>query len=206
MKLYYVPGSCALAPHIVLEWAGEHYQTVRMAPEDLRDHHFLDLNPMGAVPVFVDDEGNALSQTSAILLYLARKFDPINVGYGGTLHEHYELDCWLSFLSADLHKAFAPVFAPPRFHPDSDQHDTIRQHARLRIRQLFDIVNDLLDGRDHVIHDRQTIADAYLFVICSWAERVLEDGLNGWTSVKNFYEYTGNDEGVRAAMTQQGLR
>ena len=206
MKLYYVPGSCALAPHVVLEWAAEPYQSVRMTPEDLREHHFLDLNPMGAVPVFVDDEGNAMSQVSAILLYLARKFDPLNIGYGGTLHEHYELDWWLSFLASDLHPAFAPIFAPARFHPEADQQGTIKAHARDRVRTLFGIVNDHLDGRDHLIHDRQTIADPYLFVICRWADKVLDEGLNGWTSVRNFYEYTGNDEGVRSAMAHQGLR
>lgn len=206
MKLFYVPGACSLAPHVVLKWAAEPFQTVRMEPADLADHHFLDLNPMGAVPVFVDDEGNSMSQVSAILLYLARKFDTLNIGYGGTLHEHYELDWWLSFLSSDLHPAFAPLFAPSRFHPVADEQEAVREQARQRILQLFDLVNDQLDGRDHLIHDRQTIADPYLFVICRWAERALEDGLNGWTSVRNFYEYTGNDEGVRAAMEDEGLR
>ena len=74
MKLYYSPGSCALASHIALEEAGADYETVRISfgDEEQRSADFLAVNPKGRVPVLVTGRGS-LSETPAILLYIAQR-------------------------------------------------------------------------------------------------------------------------------------
>ncbi|MET0286041.1 MAG: glutathione S-transferase family protein, partial [Polyangiales bacterium] len=49
MKLYYFPGACSLASHIVLEWLGAPYQTVRMSLQSVKQPAYLALNPAGTV-------------------------------------------------------------------------------------------------------------------------------------------------------------
>src|SRR5690606_1043948 len=73
MKLYYFPGACSLATHVVLQWIGKPYETVRLDPASTKSPEFLALNPHGAVPLLVDD-GFVLSQNIAILFYLAERF------------------------------------------------------------------------------------------------------------------------------------
>jgi glutathione S-transferase len=70
MKLYYFPGSCALADHVVLEWIGAPYETVKLDRAAVKSPEFLALNPSGAVPVLVDGDF-VLTQNAAILCYLA---------------------------------------------------------------------------------------------------------------------------------------
>jgi glutathione S-transferase len=66
MKLYYSPGACSLADHIVLEWIGRPYETRRVSREERRSPDYLAINPAGAVPA-LEDEGWVLTQNAAIL-------------------------------------------------------------------------------------------------------------------------------------------
>jgi len=70
MKLYYFAGACSLATHIVLEWIGEPYETVRMTLARVKSREYLALNPNGTVPLLADGD-YLLSQNAAILTYLA---------------------------------------------------------------------------------------------------------------------------------------
>ena len=70
MKLYYFAGACSLADHIVLEWIGEPYETVRMTLASVKSREYLALNPNGTVPLLVDGDF-VLTQNVAILCYLA---------------------------------------------------------------------------------------------------------------------------------------
>src|SRR3546814_5968497 len=70
MKLYYLPGACSLASHIVLEWIGKPYETQALSREEMKQAPYLKLNPLVAVPVLVDGDW-VLTQSAAILEYLA---------------------------------------------------------------------------------------------------------------------------------------
>ena len=76
LTLYYKPGSCSLAAHIVLEESGEPYalQPVDLAAGEQRTEAFLKINPQGRVPVLILDDGEPLTENTAILPYLGKRF------------------------------------------------------------------------------------------------------------------------------------
>ena len=55
LKLYYYPGACSLAPHLVLEWIGAPYEAIRVK---LGDPAYNAINPAGAVPALDTGEGH----------------------------------------------------------------------------------------------------------------------------------------------------
>ena len=75
MKLYYSPGSCALASHIALAEAGASYEPVRVdfSSGEQQKPDYLAINPKGRVPSLITDDGT-LTETPAILLYIAQKY------------------------------------------------------------------------------------------------------------------------------------
>src|SRR5690606_27878152 len=88
MKLYYMPGACSLAAHIVLEWIGQPYDTRKLARDELKQPEFLQINPLGAVPALVDGD-LALTQNAAILEYLAEQApQPVRGDPLGARQEH----------------------------------------------------------------------------------------------------------------------
>ena len=76
LTLYFTPGACSLAAHIVLEESGEAYtpREVDFAHNEQRSEAYLKINPQGRVPVLGLDNGQPLAENTAILPYLGKRF------------------------------------------------------------------------------------------------------------------------------------
>jgi glutathione S-transferase len=202
MKLYYFPGACSLAAHIVLEWIGKPYETIRLTREQTKEADYLALNPLGAVPTLVDGDF-VLTQSAAILDYLA-ELNPEARLQGDTPRERAETRRWLGLCNSDLHKTFSLVFVPT-FYSGGDEAlgKTVADKATEKLQGLFAIVNDRLRGRDWLT-GRRSIADAYLFVLLKWAD-AKQVSLTGLDELRAFQARMWADAGVRVALKAQGL-
>ncbi|CAM3808580.1 Glutathione S-transferase OS=Castellaniella defragrans (strain DSM / CCUG 39792 / 65Phen) OX=1437824 GN=BN940_10341 PE=4 SV=1 [Castellaniella denitrificans] len=202
MKLYYFPGACPLVSHIVLEWIGKPYETVRLTREQTKEADYLALNPTGAVPTLVDGDF-VLTQSAAILDYLA-ELNPEAGLLGDTPRERAETRRWLGLCNSDLHKTFGLVFGPA-YYTDGDeaQGKVVAGKAAEKLQSLFAIVNDRLRGRDWLT-GRRSVADAYLFVLLMWAD-AKKIPLEGLDELRKFQARLRADAGVQAALKAEGL-
>jgi glutathione S-transferase len=201
MKLYYSPGACSMSDHITLEWIGQPYTTQKMSKEALKSPEYLKLNPAGAVPVF-EQGGWALTQNVAILNYLADSFPEAKLGGDGTPKGRAEVNRWLTFLNADVHPAFHPLFGSSGYLEDAAAEQT-RQKARATLRTLFGRADGQLQDRDWLTGAR-SIADPYLFVTLRWAKAMNVD-LSGYDNLARFAERMAADAGVRKVLADEGL-
>lgn len=197
MKLYYFAGACSLADHIVLEWTGAPYETVRMTPETVKSPEFLTLNPYGAVPVLTHGD-YVLTQNVAILNYLADLHPEAQLLGDGTPRGRADVLRWLGFLNSDLHHAFKPIFAPAHFSPDPAAAEALAATARGHVRAYLNSIDRRIDDRPWVT-GRRSIADPYLFVMLRWAVR-LRIGLDGFANLAGFMARMYDDPAVRAVL------
>lgn len=204
LKLFYAPGTCALAPHIVLEWIGEPYELQKVKPSD---PDYLKLNPLGQVPALIDGDSEVMNQADALLKYLAHKYPAAKLGDDGTLQDAYELDRWLAFLTGDVHPAFFPFFAPQRYAIDDSKttQQSVKEKSYKLIDRVFKHLDAHLNGKDHIVGNRRTIADAYAFAMIRWGN-ALPNGLADYPNLSRFYQNLHEDEGVQRAMAQQGIK
>lgn len=200
--LHTKPGACSLADHIVLHWIGAPFEARIVDATQMKDAAFLALNPAGAVPV-LEDAGWVLTQNAAILNYLADTHPEAALGGDGTPRGRAEVNRWLALLNADLHPAFHPLFGSTKYLDDPAVVDRTRQHAMKKIRGYFERLDAQLAGRDYLVGTR-SIADPYLFVTLQWAKRLKLD-LGGLDDLHAFHVRMLADDGVRAAMTAEGL-
>ena len=200
MKLYFTPGTCALADHIVLAWIGKPYQVQKVAREERQQPAFLKLNPAGAVPVYEED-GWVLTQNSAILNYLADKFPEAKLGGDGTPKGRAEVNRWLAFVNSDMHPAFKPLFNSTAYLEDPAVIEKTKANARATLRKMFERVDEQLAGRDWIVGMR-SIVDPYLFVTLRWAAKENID-LSGLDNLARFMQRMNEDAGVRRALAEQ---
>jgi glutathione S-transferase len=204
ITLFYAPGTCALAPHITLEWIGEPYelQKVQMGAPD-----YLKINPLGQVPAMIDGDSGVMNQAGAILKYLARKYPEAELGSNGSLQDAYELDRWLAFLTGDVHPAFFPFFRPNRYWIDDNEQalKSVKQASHMLIDRVFKHLDAHLDGKPHVVGDRRTIADPYAFAMVRWGN-ALPNRLSDYANLDRFYHTMREDDGVQRALQQQGIQ
>ena len=76
LTLYYAPGACSLAAHIVLEELGQPYRPQRMnlAQGEQKTADYLRIHPLGRVPALTLEDGTHLTENTAILPYLGKRF------------------------------------------------------------------------------------------------------------------------------------
>lgn len=202
MKLYYMPGACPLATHIVLEWIGEPYETRAVERKALKEPEFLALNPVGSVPVFVDGD-LVLTQSSAILEYLAEKYPQAGL-MPEDIHARAETRRWMGFVHSDLHKSFGLAFGKAAFSSESAVQDAIAAGGIAKARQLFAIIDKQLNGKDWITGTR-SIVDPYLYTIIRWADALKVD-LSDLPNVVAFRDRMNSDAAVKAALQAEGLQ
>jgi glutathione S-transferase len=201
MKLYTSPGACSLADHIALQWTGAPFEAQLVSRDERKQDWFKQLNPAGAVPVF-EDGGWVLTQNAAILNYIADRFPDAKLGGDGTPEGRAEVNRWLSFLNADVHPAFHPMFGMYAY-LGSEGEAKAKQAAKDKLRGHFERADAQLAGRDYLAGGR-SIADPYLFVVMQWAKKTGVD-LSGLDNLHAFDQRMASDAGVQAALKAEKL-
>lgn len=202
-KLYYMPGACSLAPHIVLEWIGAPYEAIRVQRGSAE---LKALNPAGAVPV-LEDDGWILTQAGAILHYLAHKHPQAGLGGPGDPRGRAELDRWADFLTGDLHPAFFPVFTPQRYTTASDEASlaAVRAAGLDLTRKNLGLLEARLAGREYILGAR-SIVDAYAFPMIRWALGVVPEKLEPWPNIRALFERLSADPAVKAVLAREAAK
>ena len=183
MKLYYWPGACSLSPHIVSREAGIDLQLAELdrAPRKTQDGTVLStVNPKNQVPVLELDNGQRLTEGPVIVQYLAdQKPGSGLVPPPGTM-ERYRVQEWLNFITSELHKTFGPIFRPTT--PEE-----FKKTSREYLAQRFDWINNQLAGKQYLMGDTFTVADAYMFTVLRWSPRVGID-LGKWPNIEAYLD------------------
>jgi len=179
MKLYYAPGTCALACWIALEWAGVEHSVEKVDP---RSEAYRRINPLGLVPALDIGAGRAFTQADAILQYIARLNPAAQLG--AEPEKVFEFDETMSFLTGDFHPAFWPYFVPDRFTTEAapESLKAVREASYARIARVLKHLDVLVGDGQHVYGQRRSVADAYAFVMTRWSSDL--PGEASWTHYK----------------------
>lgn len=200
MKLFIKAGACSLSPHIILEESGLGYETesVDLATKVTEyGSDFLAINPKGYVPALLLDSGELLTEGAAIVQYLAdrvpeKRLAPVN----GTI-ERYQLQSWLAFIGAELHKSFSPFFNPTTG-------DAWRGAARANLERRLGYVEQQLTGQEYLLGKDFSVADAYLFTVLGWSD-FIELDLAKWPGLVAYRERIASRPAVQTVLRDEGL-
>jgi glutathione S-transferase len=168
LGLYYAPGACSMAAHIVLEESGETYEPIRMdlAKGEQRSGAYLKLNPLGRVPVLRLDDGTPISENTAILPYLGKRF---GLWPTDSLGEARLLSL-IGYFAAAVHPAFAHVSRPERYTDDASDFPALREKGLKTFHGYLKNIDARLAGREWLA-DRYSVVDPYALVFYAWGLR-----------------------------------
>jgi glutathione S-transferase len=199
MKLYYAPGACSMAPHIVLREAGLKFDLDKVdlaAKKTESGEDYLAVNPKGYVPALKLDDGTVLTEASVICQYIADLRPRRGLAPKPKTPERYKLMEWLNFTSSEIHKGLSDFFNP-KMTPEW-------REAKLdRLGKRFDYLDRALGANPHVMGEF-SIADAYLFTVLNWTGR-LEVDISKWPNIQAFKARIAERPAVKKAMKAEGL-
>ena len=168
LRLYYAPGACSMAAHIVLEEGGEAYEAKRvdLAKGEQRSAAYLKINPQGRVPALQLDSGEAVSENTAILPFLGKRYglwpkDPVAEALAMST---------IGFFAASVHSAHAHISRPERYASDSAHYRNIQETGRKAFHDYLKQIDARLAGRQWLGED-YSVLDPYAFVFYTWGVR-----------------------------------
>jgi len=197
--LYYSPGACSQAPHILLHEIGLEHDLVRvdLKAKKLEDgSDYLQVNPKGAVPALRLDSGEVLTENAVILQYLGDRTAWPEVLPSLGHFQRYRVLELLNFITTELHKRFGFLFDP-------EATDEFKQFVIGGLSKKLAWIDEKLGAGPFLMGDQLTLPDPYLFVMTSWAEKMI--GLDQWPNLAAFRERMLQRDSVRQVLRFEGL-
>lgn len=197
--LYYSPGACSQAPHILLHETGIEHDAVRvdLKAKKLEDgNDYLAINPKGAVPALQLDSGEVLTENAVILQYIGDRaswpevFPPL-----GQFRRYRVLEL-VNFITTELHKRFSYLF-------NREASDEFKQFVTRDLAKKLGWIDERLGSGPFLMGEELTLPDPYLFVITGWAEKFI--GLDQWPNLRAFRDRMLERPSVRHVLRFEGL-
>ncbi len=199
LTLYYSPGACSQAPHILMHEIGLEHDAKRidLRAKTLEDgSDYLQVNPKGAVPALQLESGEVLTENAVILQYIGdRTAWPEVLPPLGSFRRYRVLEL-VNFITTELHKRFAFLFDP-------EASDEFKQFVKRGLARKLDWIDGRLGDGPFLMGEDFTLPDAYLFVISRWTDKMI--GLDQWSNLRAFYERMQQRESVRNVLRFEGL-
>jgi len=200
MKLYYMPGACSLAAHIVANEAGVPIELVKVdgkTKQTETNDNFLMVNPNGYVPTLVLDDGQTLAEAQLVVQYLGDRNPGSGLMPAAGEMARYRVQQWLAFISSELHKSFGAFFKP-------GSTDEAKAAMREHLAKRFGHVDQQLEGKAYLTGDTFTSADAYLWTILGWTKFANVD-LAPFANIQKFMDTVAARPAVQQALKAEGL-
>jgi len=200
MKLYYSPGACSLAVHIVLREAGYPFDLERVdlaAKKTATGEDYNPINAKGYVPALKLDDGQVLTENAVILQYLADQRPAAGLAPPMGSMARYRLMEWLNFTASEIHKTLGALFNPSMT-PEWKENQIALFGNRI------DWLADRLAGQTWLMGEPFSIADAYLFTVLTWCPRFHIE-LGRWPVIQDYEARVAARPAVQAALRAEGL-
>jgi glutathione S-transferase len=171
LKLYYFPGTCAVATHIALAETGAPYtvEKVDFKTNQQTSPQYLAINPKGRVPALATDRG-VLTETQAMLAYLAQTFPEARLAPLDDAFAFAQVQAFNSYLCSTVHVNHAHRMRGSRWATEESSFaDMKRMVPKSMGASLALVERDLLKG-PWVMGEQYTVCDAYLYAIAQWLE------------------------------------
>lgn len=200
MKLYYSPGACSLAVHIILNEGGFSFdkEQVDLATKKTASGgDYTAVNANGYVPALELNNGEVLTEAVVILGYLADQVPERKLAPETGSMARYRLQEKLNFITTELHKSYGSMFNPA-------MPDEWKAQVKQGLGRRLGYIAGVLEGKQYLMGDGFTIADAYLFTVLSWSDRLGVD-LSAWPVLGSYSSRVAERPAVQAAMRAEGL-
>ena len=200
MKLYYAPGACSLAPHIVLRELGKKFDLEKVdlgskVTDGGKD--FNKINSKSYVPTLEIKKGEVLTEVATIIQYLADKAKATKLlPKAGTMNRYRAMES-LNFVASELHKGIGGLF-------NKQMPEVGRKLIIERVSKRLDWLNALLGKNKFLTGKSYSVADAYAFTVLNWGQWVGLD-MKNWKNISTYMTRISARPAVQAALKAEGL-
>ena len=201
--LYTMPGTCSLSPNIAVAWLDAPVKVKTMVHGDHKKDDDLAINPKGKVPAVQFEDGDVLTEASAILYWLGAAYGKGNYGRDTELGRK-EAEA-LSYMTSEIHAAYGGHFGPQNFAESDDAIEEVKRRTHEKLGGHYKRLNEVLsDNGGEWYLGQRSCADTFLYVLSRWIEQT-PLSINDYPALKDHRTRMEADEGVKIALKRQNM-
>lgn len=198
---YGVPSGCSLGSIVALEWLGVPYKLCRIEmPEVVTSDAFRPINPVGETPTLMTADGRLISESMAILNHLGKAGIEKGLSFAQGTPDFDRLNQALAFLNTSLFKAYSPFWYAFEHSLSDDDKAALRRYGTKKLAKAHADLERMLTGKEWLLGDRPTFADAYFIGIARWNEYHEAVDRRDYPNVQRLFDKLQADPAVRFAL------
>jgi glutathione S-transferase len=169
LKLYFAPGTCALASHIALAEAGADYtvEKIDFKTNQQNSPEYLAINPKGRVPSLVTDRG-ILTETPAMLAFIVQSFPDAKLAPFEDPFAFAEVQSFNSYLCSTVHIAHAHRMRGYRWASEESSFADMKRKVPETVGACFALIESKMFRGPWVMGAQYTVCDPYLYTLTHW--------------------------------------
>jgi glutathione S-transferase len=201
LTLFYgVPEGCSFGSIVALEWSGAKYRLCRVAmPDMVSTADYKRINPVGETPTLMLPDGRFLSESMAILGHIAAKTIDKGLGFEPGSPDDDRLKQMLAFLNTSFFNAFSPLWYAVEHDLTDEARHALRAYGIAKVEQAHAQLETLIDGREWLIGEKRSLADAYFTGIARWNDFHKVVDRSAFPALNRLYQRMLDDPAVRFA-------
>jgi glutathione S-transferase len=201
LTLFYgVPEGCSFGSIVALEWSGAKYNLCRVQmPEVVSSADFKRINPVGETPTLMLPDGRMLSESMAILGHIATKTINKGLGFEPGSPQDDRLKQMLAFLNTGFFSGFGALWYAFEHDLTDEAKAALRDYGIAKVERAHADLETLLGGKEWLIGDRRSLADAYFMGIARWNDFHKVVDRRRYPALNSLYQRMLEDPAVRFA-------
>lgn len=201
--LYTMPGTCSLSPNIAVAWLDAPVKIHNMAYGDHKNDAYLAINPKGKVPAVRIDDGDVLTEASAILAWLGATYGKAAFARDTRLGRR-EAEA-LSYMTSEVHATYGGHFNAGNFAHSAAAQDEVRRKTYENLAAHYQRMdaNLVTNGSEWYLGQR-SFADTFLYVLTRWIEQT-PLSIGDYPALRNHRARMEADDGVKRALARQDM-
>ena len=164
----------------------------------------LAVNPLGQVPTLVLPDGGVMTESSAIILYLADLAPEAKLAppMAHPLRGRYLR--WMAYLAANSYMTALRFYYPERFTSDSSGGEAVKLAAVERAALEWCVFSDALAKGPFILGREMCAADLYAAMLLSW-DLDMDALFKRHPNLQNLYEMAALHPGVAPVWQRHGV-
>lgn len=169
-RLYGRPGSGSVVVEAILETAGTPYEVelVERSPSGQVPEKLARVNPLGQVPALRLPDGEIMTESAAISIYLADEYPKIDLAPPVANADRSRYLRWIVYLATNIYMTDLRAYYPDRYTTDQNGGKCVKSAALTRMAREWEIYAEALGEKPYILGEKMCVADIYAAMLATW--------------------------------------
>lgn len=175
-KLYARPNAGSAAVEALLAECGAEFEIIDIlrGPDGTVPRSYLQINPRGEVPTLRLADNSIMTESAAIMIYLADLHPAADLAPSVTSPLRPRYLRWMLYFATAVYMADLRMYFPGRHSTDKSHADAIKAKAVDDMERDYDIFAEALGEGPFILGPSMSAVDIYAAMLISWAPDVTQ--------------------------------